>query len=372
METMALFKAKLLNKVYKTGWMKCLFVAVVVLIIFLLLPRKGTDVKTRGSARDSWGSAHKVKVTQVVEDAHPTPGHARYSWGSVDKVQVHAEDSVAQGLKQRIRVLCLVMTLKENEESRALAVNQTWGRRCTKLLFVTSEMLEDLPSLVLRVEDGRNHLTAKTMAMFKYAFSHYLDQFDWFLKADDDTFFVMENLRYLLSLHDPSNKVYVGHHFKRYIDSGYMSGGAGYAINNAALRHFGEKSNLCVSDGWGEDIDFGRCMENIGIQCYQTKDILGRNSFHGLGFDEMMYWFDKVKLHAVQVKEPIHIGPSCCSQLSVSFHYLSPQQMYQFEFLLYRMAVYGRRTSDNMFKDFFPATTIPKGHYTEDPIPRFY
>ncbi|XP_071101417.1 glycoprotein-N-acetylgalactosamine 3-beta-galactosyltransferase 1-like isoform X2 [Haliotis cracherodii] len=366
LETMTVIITRLWHKVYKIGWVKCLFVVGVVLIVFFLLQRKEGHSK-QGPARYSWGSVHRVKAV-----SSSPPGHARFSWGSADKVKVHAEDSVAQGLHQKIRILCLVMTLKEHEESRALAVNQTWGQRCTKLLFVTSDVMADLPSLVLNVQDGRDHLTAKTMAMFKFAFKHYLDQFDWFLKADDDAFFVMENLRYLLSLHDPSNKVYVGHHFKRYVDSGYMSGGAGYAINNAALRHFGQNSNLCVSDGWGEDIDFGRCMEAIGVQCYQTKDILGRNSFHGLGFDETMYWFDNIKLHAVQVKEPIHIGPSCCSQLSVSFHYISPQQMYQFEFLLYRMAVYGRHTPDHMFEDFFPAATIPKGHYTEDPIPRFF
>jgi len=33
-------------------------------------------------------------------------------------------------------------------------------------------------------------------------------------QADDDTFVIVENLRYFLSSHDPSEPVYFGHHFK--------------------------------------------------------------------------------------------------------------------------------------------------------------
>lgn len=58
---------------------------------------------------------------------------------------------------------------------------------------------------------------------------------DWFLKADDDTYVIVENLRYFLSRQNTTNPVYFGHKFKRHVKEGYMSGGAGYVLSKEAL-----------------------------------------------------------------------------------------------------------------------------------------
>ena len=47
----------------------------------------------------------------------------------------------------------------------------------------------------------------------KYLSKHHLEDYDWFLKADTDTYVIMENLRLMLSEHDPTAAVYYGHHF---------------------------------------------------------------------------------------------------------------------------------------------------------------
>lgn len=70
------------------------------------------------------------------------------------------------------------------------------------------------PAIHLNVGQGRDHLTAKTMKAFDYIYKHHRDEADWFLKADDDTFVILENLRFLLAGHSPRDPVYFGHHFK--------------------------------------------------------------------------------------------------------------------------------------------------------------
>ena len=50
------------------------------------------------------------------------------------------------------------------------------------------------------------------------------------MKADDDTYVIIENLRYMLQKHKPSDPVYFGFKMKPIVDQGYMSGGAGNSI----------------------------------------------------------------------------------------------------------------------------------------------
>ena len=65
-------------------------------------------------------------------------------------------------------------------------------------------------SSALDIPDKRQTLTDKTVFIHQYLYTHYLSQFDWFLKADDDTYVIMENLRFLLSHFDPAVPGYIG------------------------------------------------------------------------------------------------------------------------------------------------------------------
>lgn len=117
------------------------------------------------------------------------------------------------------------MTNPKNHESKAKHVKATWGKRCNILLFMSSEEDKSLPTIKLPVKEGRDQLWAKTHNAFEYVYKNHLEDADWFMKADDDTYVVVENLRYFLSSHNASEPVYFGCKFKPYVNQGYMSGG---------------------------------------------------------------------------------------------------------------------------------------------------
>ena len=60
------------------------------------------------------------------------------------------------------------------------------------------------------VEEGHDKLWPKTQKAFQYVWKHHRHDADWFLKADDDTYVLTENLRSFLSRHDPNEPRYFG------------------------------------------------------------------------------------------------------------------------------------------------------------------
>ncbi|XP_070206365.1 glycoprotein-N-acetylgalactosamine 3-beta-galactosyltransferase 1-like isoform X2 [Littorina saxatilis] len=264
--------------------------------------------------------------------------------------QVHVNTEVADELASKIRILCFVTTTAVYQE-RALAINATWLKRCTRHLFVTSLPLPIFhPNNVLHlseIPDGKRHLTAKTFAALQYLYLHELNTYDWFVKADDDVFLIVENLRLMLSKLSPDDPVYLGHHFRLYAHNGYMSGGASYVLSRGALRIMGKQGlpqngGKCKPEEPDEDVEVGRCLEAVGVLPYSSVDTLGRETFHPWTLPNTLFSArpNKYDLHDKLA------GPDCCSQLTISFHYIKPPTMYTLEMMLYHIDVYGRHPDD--------------------------
>lgn len=61
----------------------------------------------------------------------------------------------------------------------------------TSLMFSVLTTDSVLGSVALNVKEGRDYLWAKTKEAFKYVYHHYLDEAEWFLKTDDDTYVIV-------------------------------------------------------------------------------------------------------------------------------------------------------------------------------------
>jgi hypothetical protein len=146
-------------------------------------------------------------------------------------IQIHFYHSENRSHTSSPRVLCLILTTPKNFLTRAKAVNDTWAPRCNRYFFVTEQAQETLTpeqliftkqvpiAPIKNITGGYDHLTQKSTLAFFFAYENYLNDFDWFVKADDDTYLIVDHLKAFLSEQNCSEPVTFGYNFKvRIID----------------------------------------------------------------------------------------------------------------------------------------------------------
>lgn len=136
------------------------------------------------------------------------------------------KSQVDRNTSRSIRICCLILTVPKNLLTRAKAVHETWGPRCDEHLFISEyseekrtpaqiEFIGKLPLLTIKnLTSGRKYLTQKTTLAFMLVYEHFIRDFDWFVKADDDTYIIVENLRAFLAKQNPVEPVTFGYNFK--------------------------------------------------------------------------------------------------------------------------------------------------------------
>ncbi|RLN50114.1 hypothetical protein BBJ28_00003899 [Nothophytophthora sp. Chile5] len=176
------------------------------------------------------------------------------------------------------RVLCFVITYSLHHGTKARAVDDTWGQRCDKLIFF-SNMTD---SIVVGAGTPAEQTNDKNKAALRYVHANFRNDYDWFYKADDDSYVVMENLRnYLkrpeiahtynrepmqmghrLNLGESAVNFYIKNEtlktlwHSRWDRWVYHSGGPGYVMNRLDMNKIVEILDdwMCLSDPDSETI----------------------------------------------------------------------------------------------------------------------
>ena len=252
---------------------------------------------------------------------------------------------------KKLRILCWILTTPQNHKTKAQRVKETWGRRCDILLFMSSSVDNELPSVKLNlVMEDRTRLWQKSREAFKYVHKYYRKKADWFLKADDDTFVIVENLRTMLAQENSNDPVYFGYRMitsspKTYVRQGFMSGGAGYVLSREALDRFvnialngknKQSRRKChyTKNMGNEDVEVGRCLESVNVRTGDTNDEFGKCLFHA---EPPTHWLNSSSRRAIA-----KLGMPCCSNRTISFHHLSLDMMGAMEYLVYHIKPYGQ------------------------------
>ncbi|CAF1123862.1 unnamed protein product [Adineta ricciae] len=249
------------------------------------------------------------------------------------------------------RILCWIPTTLKRLD-RALIAYETWAHRCDHPLFIIAGSPPSSPvnrsvypfPIAFIADDSiekYNQLSEKVLLSLTYIYKEYHEKYDWFFKGDDDTFVIVENLRYFLRRNPSNVSAYYGY-VGRTPDRFYALGGAGYVLSQEALRRFGKEvlsrpnqRNLCRTDV-AEDINLAACLSRVGITVLSLRDQEKLETFHSMTF-ESHFVGNSTRWNEGKRKLVIENGDKCCSPWSISFHSLSPDQMRMMHFLLYRL-----------------------------------
>ena len=140
-------------------------------------------------------------------------------------------------------------------DTKVIHQKRTWGKRCHKLLVMSSKQNDTFPTAGMDVPEGKNHIASKVTAAWKYIHKHYVEDYDFFIKTDPDTYLVVENLLDFLKDKDPNEPYFYGHRYNPW-NWTYMAGGPGLVLTRESVTRLVTKAFVehpkCIPDGQGK------------------------------------------------------------------------------------------------------------------------
>ena len=161
------------------------------------------------------------------------------------------------------------------------AITRSWGKRCSKLLIFAPSLHNSYHTPVIRLATKTVSPTwTSAREALIYISQTYIDEYHWFLQAEEDTYVIMENLAYYLSVYNSSQSINLGHAHTSWSGT-YASAGSGSVLSQGAMRRLYNKllKGHCEPYSGSVNSHLGNCLSELGVQVQDTRDYWGRARF---------------------------------------------------------------------------------------------
>ncbi|XP_010163442.1 chondroitin sulfate synthase 1, partial [Antrostomus carolinensis] len=170
----------------------------------------------------------------------------------------------------------------------------TWSKTIPgKVEFFSSEGSDTsipIPIVPLPGVDDSYPPQKKSFMMLKYMHDHYLDKYEWFMRADDDVYIKGDKLENFLRSLNSSEPLFLGQTGlgtteemgKLALEPGenFCMGGPGVIMSREVLRRMVPHIGECLREMYTthEDVEVGRCVRRFaGVQCVWSYEILSKS-----------------------------------------------------------------------------------------------
>lgn len=183
-----------------------------------------------------------------------------------------------------------IMTAKKFIDNRGLASYRTWARTINgRVMFFSSEGSTSrygVPVVALPSVNDHYPPQKKSFMMLKYMHDHFLDKYEWFMRADDDVFIKGDKLDEFLHGINSSRPLFIGQvgtgkadelgKLALSAEENFCMGGPGMIFSRETLRRMAPHISSCLRNLYTshEDVEIGRCVRKYaGVQCTWSYEV---------------------------------------------------------------------------------------------------
>lgn len=257
-------------------------------------------------------------------------------------------------LYDKVKILCVILVRKRKN---AAAVNQTWAKQCNEKTFIYLRS-EHVQKVKLPIRQTK--LESSWYLLCNAVRDINTSSFHWALFVNDDTFALPENVRRMVAGVDYNEGHYLGH-ATTFWGCNYNAAQAGYVLSKGSLQLIQSRFNsteTCAAGGrfWKqEDYYLGKHLATLNVTPTDTRDYLGRTTFHG---HSLMQLLTPGSLSALSItnyySRSIFPGNKCCSPFTVTFQTVEADKMYTNYYMLYQLQVFRNGRFGNLPAEYNP------------------